>query len=556
MKLAALLFASIAYAQPTQLSLTAPPPSAVTGASGSITGLFGQTPLYYWIIPRYGAGAALPFGPVVVNNTVGAANLSASNYVTISWAGASGATGYDVIRGNTPAYPASPSCASCAVVVNGSSTFFTDQGAATYAYPNGAPGPASSTSVTFSINNRDLSQPFVSLVTNYGGNVAVSALTQYVTSAPSGSCSSAVFPRQYVAGVGTTYGCVAGAWTVIAGPAGTFPVTCAGLPALTGGITTTAGSCATSITNMLTANIIPVVSSAGILEQSTLKLNGGILYPSADSTTAIQVNKADGTTNVVTVDTTNSYMYAKYTSGSIYGVRIGGSAEELYIRNGNLRIIHSGAASSINNATGSSGINIASTGGGPITLTQNAGASVGIGPSNTSPTGTLHVYDATASTGVTTLTLQKGAGQAGNNVMEIKTSGGSLLTRFDENGYMGVAPSSNTGTVVSNGTVASGSATVIGFTSGVPTATFDTGLSRISAGIVGVGTGAASSVAGTVQATTFKSAGTASITWGTGSPESAVTATIGSLFLRTDGGAGTTLYVKESGSGNTGWVAK
>lgn len=43
---------------------------------------------------------------------------------------------------------------------------------------------------------------------------------------------------------------------------------------------------------------------------------------------------------------------------------------------------------------------------------------------------------------------------------------------------------------------------------------------------------------------------------GAGSPETVVTAPIGSLFLRTDGGAGTTLYVKESGSGNTGWVGK
>jgi hypothetical protein len=43
---------------------------------------------------------------------------------------------------------------------------------------------------------------------------------------------------------------------------------------------------------------------------------------------------------------------------------------------------------------------------------------------------------------------------------------------------------------------------------------------------------------------------------GTGSPESVVSADKGSLFLRTDGGAGTTLYVKESGTGNTGWIAK
>lgn len=43
---------------------------------------------------------------------------------------------------------------------------------------------------------------------------------------------------------------------------------------------------------------------------------------------------------------------------------------------------------------------------------------------------------------------------------------------------------------------------------------------------------------------------------GTGSPEGVITAEKGSLYLRTDGGAGTSHYVKESGSGNTGWVAK
>ena len=43
---------------------------------------------------------------------------------------------------------------------------------------------------------------------------------------------------------------------------------------------------------------------------------------------------------------------------------------------------------------------------------------------------------------------------------------------------------------------------------------------------------------------------------GTGSPENAVTAPVGGIYIRTDGGAGTTLYVKESGSGDTGWVGK
>lgn len=43
---------------------------------------------------------------------------------------------------------------------------------------------------------------------------------------------------------------------------------------------------------------------------------------------------------------------------------------------------------------------------------------------------------------------------------------------------------------------------------------------------------------------------------GTGTPEGVVVAPVGTLFLRTDGGAATTLYVKESGVGNTGWVGK
>jgi len=48
------------------------------------------------------------------------------------------------------------------------------------------------------------------------------------------------------------------------------------------------------------------------------------------------------------------------------------------------------------------------------------------------------------------------------------------------------------------------------------------------------------------------------VNWGSGSgsPEGVRTAPVGSLYTRTDGGTNTTLYVKESGTGNTGWVAK
>lgn len=41
-----------------------------------------------------------------------------------------------------------------------------------------------------------------------------------------------------------------------------------------------------------------------------------------------------------------------------------------------------------------------------------------------------------------------------------------------------------------------------------------------------------------------------------GTPEGVIIAAVGSRCTRIDGGAGTTSYVKESGTGNTGWVAK
>jgi hypothetical protein len=44
---------------------------------------------------------------------------------------------------------------------------------------------------------------------------------------------------------------------------------------------------------------------------------------------------------------------------------------------------------------------------------------------------------------------------------------------------------------------------------------------------------------------------------GVGDPEGVVEADIGTLYTRTDGGTGTTLYVKEADDGlDTGWVAK
>ena len=50
---------------------------------------------------------------------------------------------------------------------------------------------------------------------------------------------------------------------------------------------------------------------------------------------------------------------------------------------------------------------------------------------------------------------------------------------------------------------------------------------------------------------------TGQITIGTGSPNGAVTASPGAIYLNLSGGAATTLWVKESGSNtSSGWIGK
>lgn len=51
------------------------------------------------------------------------------------------------------------------------------------------------------------------------------------------------------------------------------------------------------------------------------------------------------------------------------------------------------------------------------------------------------------------------------------------------------------------------------------------------------------------------SGSTVKVLAGSGTPEGVVTAPIGSIYQRTNGGTGTAAYIKETGAGNTGWVA-
>jgi len=71
-------------------------------------------------------------------------------------------------------------------------------------------------------------------------------------------------------------------------------------------------------------------------------------------------------------------------------------------------------------------------------------------------------------------------------------------------------------------------------------------------------TGALSATGSVITNNSFVLGSGFSAIWafGAGTPNGVVSAPIGSIYSNTTGGAGTSFYVKESGTGNTGWVAK
>lgn len=85
-----------------------------------------------------------------------------------------------------------------------------------------------------------------------------------------------------------------------------------------------------------------------------------------------------------------------------------------------------------------------------------------------------------------------------------------------------------------------------------------TGLLMVAGGVIEAATAAWQVSASGIYVRVASNASTfgANVIAGNGSPEGAVTARVGSMYMRLDGGAGTSLYIKETGTGNTGWAGK
>lgn len=195
--------------------------------------------------------------------------------------------------------------------------------------------------------------------------------------------------------------------------------------------------------------------------------------------------------------------------------------------------------------------------------------------SSTPPTGPIRVVEAFGAVTFTNVVIQL-AGVETHPVDLLYITGGTILAQD-------LGLSRNTFSSLSRGLVVTGAASVgisggrIFVPSGVPVENLGTGTVRLTgvridpSSVVDLkrsGTGAietfsteyATETGGIVDRPIRTDAltldNTCRILTGTGSPEGVIAAPICSLFLRQDGTATTTLYVKTTGTGNTGWTAK
>lgn len=168
---------------------------------------------------------------------------------------------------------------------------------------------------------------------------------------------------------------------------------------------------------------------------------------------------------------------------------------------------------------------------------------------------------------------------AGLNTFQISLANQGTV---NVSGSLGVTPNINSGSILLNPTLSTNGSQQIspmvrwagqGYATGAAVSRLVDFVSFVTpiqgttpSGYLGIGSGINSSysydqfrfhsdgsmsLTGAVWADHAKTVGTIT---GTGSPEGVVTASIGSIFRRTDGGEGTSIYYKESGVGNTGWV--
>jgi hypothetical protein len=151
------------FGQQTQnvtVAASVPPAVQVNASYRGATG--GRASIYYYVCANYVAGYVCQTQPAVAGNTPGISVLSGSNTVTVTWSnppGAPQATGYDVMRFQSPVF-ANP-CSSCSIAQGISGNSFVDSSPSlpAYNFPPSGLGKLQGATGQITLNNTGYQTP-------------------------------------------------------------------------------------------------------------------------------------------------------------------------------------------------------------------------------------------------------------------------------------------------------------------------------------------------------------------------------------------------------------
>jgi len=165
-------------AQHLFLPLLAPPAPTASGGA-QLTGNAGPGTYFYWIVSSDLAGFSTPAGPFIGQGAPNA--LSASNYFIISWAPASNALSYDVLRTTSRTMP--QGVCNCAVATGVNGTSANDQSNSLSAY---TVAPLDPNTLLLSLDNEAQGMDTSHLILRQNGNfvsdLSVAAISANATS--------------------------------------------------------------------------------------------------------------------------------------------------------------------------------------------------------------------------------------------------------------------------------------------------------------------------------------------------------------------------------------
>jgi hypothetical protein len=292
-----------------------------------------------------------------------------------------------------------------------------------------------------------------------------------------------------------------------------------------GNIMSTGSVSASTLSGTLSTNSQPNITSVGTL--SSLNVTGAITSGSVSATTLAGTLSSASQPNITSVGTLSSLaVTGAITAGSVSATSFSGTLSTAAQPN----ITSVGTLGSLT-VTGDVAIDSSTL---KVDSTNNR-----VGICNTSPTEALDVTGNIKASGSVTATTLGGT---------LSTAAQPYVTSVGTLSSLSVSGDVN---IDSNTLKVDSTNNRVGINQSTPTQPLDVTGNVNSTGNIYAGNSYVSHAGivllGPSTYTTIRSL--------TGSPEGAVSAEVGSLFLRKDGSTGTTLYTKTSGTGNTGWQA-